>query len=813
MSIELQELFEENTKSNHSFNSDIYFQHMLNLSFSNISKSKFAEHYHFLCKKCNEVPVIKFIKKNKIKYKCKCKESPRVLLIKDIFDYLLYSEEIDTDQIKLKCNEHKEEKYIFYCDKCKKNICNKCIENCIEHENRIKALLLDRNTINRSKYIIKKIEEENSNNLEDEIKSEELEDNNISTFKIIPKKSSNNNNNNNENNISNDDNYYVLLKEKKEINEEIKEEDMINIINDNNNDEINDEEYYSLNLFSIIIDDYKNYPNYNHIETISNLEKYISFSFGDYNEINLKYEFNEENINFNSLEIFGEIFVNNNKENCFLIINEKIMELSRYINLSDIYDTFNQIINWPLRLDIKLIEQKNKVMNNISFMFYGINTLLSSSDFSEFETINITKMSYMFYNCSLFTQLPDISKFNTKNVTDMSYMFYNCSSLTQLPDISKFNTKNVTDMSYMFYNCSSLTQLPDISKWNMENISDFSYIFCNCESLILIPDISNWNLNKNKTKNFNHSLKNRKSLSKIPQSSKWKLNKELHTSEMFEGCRSLERDFKEKEYYKEKMLNCFKVILNKITCCILFICEIIFVYSLMIFVFVFLLFVTYYPIYISFNLVEAGYSTKNPLEYFKLNNNTNITFIAGYYNITNLTIILEQYENEENFLNNKINFTSINKDIPFESDHKNYKILTIISAIFETVNFIILSFILFNKKINCTANNIKIVFCLIIIFIFYVFSIILLIIILIIINRLHKSLSEFYLLIEYLFNIKIEQFIWNELIDLDDNFDYECFNIIIVFLLIITIFVFCVKGIESIFIRSNRFIDRLIGLN
>ena len=66
MSIELQELFEENTKSNHSFNSDIYFQHMLNLSFSNISKSKFAEHYHFLCKKCNEVPVIKFIKKIKL---------------------------------------------------------------------------------------------------------------------------------------------------------------------------------------------------------------------------------------------------------------------------------------------------------------------------------------------------------------------------------------------------------------------------------------------------------------------------------------------------------------------------------------------------------------------------------------------------------------------------------------------------------------------------------------------------------------------------------------------------------------------------
>ena len=93
-------------------------------------------------------------------------------------------------------------------------------------------------------------------------------------------------------------------------------------MNDNNDfDNNEEEEYYSLNLFSIIIDDYKNYPKYNHIETISNIEKYVSLSFDDYNEIILKYEFNKENIKYNSLELFGEIFVNNNKENCFLIIN------------------------------------------------------------------------------------------------------------------------------------------------------------------------------------------------------------------------------------------------------------------------------------------------------------------------------------------------------------------------------------------------------------------------------------------------------------------------------------------------------------
>ena len=130
--------FDENPKLP-SLNSNIYSEHILSLSLSNISKTKFAEHYHFLCRFCNEVPVIKFVKRNKIKYEYKCeKESPRILLIKDIFNYLLYSDKIDIDLSKLKCINHKDEKYIFYCEKCKKNICYKCFEDCIEHEKKNK---------------------------------------------------------------------------------------------------------------------------------------------------------------------------------------------------------------------------------------------------------------------------------------------------------------------------------------------------------------------------------------------------------------------------------------------------------------------------------------------------------------------------------------------------------------------------------------------------------------------------------------------------------------------------------------------------
>ena len=225
--IELQ-LYDENPKLNHSLNSDIYSQHISNLSFSNISKNKFAEHYHFLCKFCDEVPIIKFVKRNKIKYKCKCKKSPRLLLIKDIFDYLLYSDEIDIDLSKLKCADHEDEKYIFYCEVCKKNICYKCAFNCIEHKNRINTVALDKKTINKSKYIIQKLEEISKYSIGDDLKSEDFEEDNISTYKLVPKKYITNlieknceYNDINENNISNEE-IFIITKVKNNIENENK---------------------------------------------------------------------------------------------------------------------------------------------------------------------------------------------------------------------------------------------------------------------------------------------------------------------------------------------------------------------------------------------------------------------------------------------------------------------------------------------------------------------------------------------------------------------------------------------------------------
>ena len=125
------------------------------------------------------------------------------------------------------------------------------------------------------------------------------------------------------------------------------------------------------------------------------------------------------------IKLFGSDFIKNNKDKCYIIIDNKKTELKEYI--------------------------ENIKQNKIEIKLY--------------ETGIITNMSYMFSGCNSLNSLPDISKWDTKNVTTMNHMFCGCNSLNSLPDISKWDTKNVTKMGFMFCGCKSLNSLPDISKW------------------------------------------------------------------------------------------------------------------------------------------------------------------------------------------------------------------------------------------------------------------------------------------------------------------------------------------------------------
>ncbi len=57
-------------------------------------------------------------------------------------------------------------------------------------------------------------------------------------------------------------------------------------------------------------------------------------------------------------------------------------------------------------------------------------------------------MIYISFYCCSLTSL-DFSNFNTNNVTNMREMFFKYSSLTSL-NLSNFNTNNVTEMNSLF---------------------------------------------------------------------------------------------------------------------------------------------------------------------------------------------------------------------------------------------------------------------------------------------------------------------------------------------------------------------------
>ena len=102
--------------------------------------------YHFICKRCKEIPTIVCFKKNNIKLMCSCSDSPKEILMKNIFDYLKESKDENKIPKKFRCSKHNE-KNIFYCRKCDKNCCQKCINDCVEEKHEIQFFKYDIQTI------------------------------------------------------------------------------------------------------------------------------------------------------------------------------------------------------------------------------------------------------------------------------------------------------------------------------------------------------------------------------------------------------------------------------------------------------------------------------------------------------------------------------------------------------------------------------------------------------------------------------------------------------------------------------------------
>ena len=231
---------------------------------------------------------------------------------------------------------------------------------------------------------------------------------------------------------------------------------------------------------------------------------------------------------YDYIRIFSKKFIENNKDNCIIIINGKEYEICEYIDKTKI-KIYNNILKVKLR--------EIKPISNMSYIFFECRRLISLPDISEWDFKNVIDIGYMFDSCLMLKSLPDISNWNTKNIINMRALFEFCVSLSSLPDISKWNTNNVKDMSYMFNGCFDLKDLPDISNWNLDNVTNIEAMFNRCSSLISLPDISKWNINK--VTNIKALFASCSSLTYLPDISNWKTNNIIDISRIFESCSSL----------------------------------------------------------------------------------------------------------------------------------------------------------------------------------------------------------------------------------------------------------------------------------
>ena len=314
-----------------------------------------------------------------------------------------------------------------------------------------------------------------------------------------------------------------------------------------------------------------------------NTNKYNTYLRCSFNAMyQISYKINKKDV---EIQIFGRMFVEHNKDKCFIIYKNKKFELKKsfltenieeddetkftitLIESENIIDRSYMFSDCEMLLEFSFstdIGYKNRVLyesngsndeeldsfikvnesnwltcdcENMSYMFNKCSSLISLPDISKWNTAKVTNMRNIFNGCSSLISLPDISQWNTKNVTNISYMFSGCSSLISLPDISKWNTQNVMKMNHMFYKCSSLKSLPDISKWNTNKVQNMSKIFYNCSSLISLPDISNWNTNN--VRIMSGMFKECTSLLYLPDISKWNIENVLFMDSIFYKCFSL----------------------------------------------------------------------------------------------------------------------------------------------------------------------------------------------------------------------------------------------------------------------------------
>ena len=229
------------------------------------------------------------------------------------------------------------------------------------------------------------------------------------------------------------------------------------------------------------------------------------------------------------LKIFGEKFVENNKDKCKLILydeekdEEYEEDLCAYLDL-DFIISINS--GKPI---IKIFLKQIDYFYDLSYMFFECFTLLSVEGLNDLYFDQVTNMRSMFHSCT-FLQEITIDGINTSQVKDMSFMFEKCASLEYL-NLSGWNTTNVTTMKAMFELCEKLEEIEGLGDWDLPNLKDSSFMFNFCKNLTEFSGIAKWNTTS--VTDMSNMFKCLESVEDFPDISKWETKNVKSMDECF----------------------------------------------------------------------------------------------------------------------------------------------------------------------------------------------------------------------------------------------------------------------------------------
>ena len=438
----------------------------------------------YLCQICSTFPLIKIVDGKTIIVKCEDEENDKKSFEK-MFKYKIkpLAEELKKYII---CQEHNKV-YQCYCLKCEKNKCEDCYELArnLDHDqnNDYKRFkLLDEEIKYMENYVKNIFEKYNKDELDKKnIEKNKKPQNHLEDNKIIKD---------------------IYDKDGKIVGTKMESDSEIFL--DIKNIE---------KLFNVLIYNKKQYPNYKHYLNIENIYYYLC------DKLDIEY-FSYLDQSERDINIFGKKFVENNKDNCHLLINNERINLCEKWRVKE-----------DEKLEITLV--KEKPIKDMSEMFKDCESLSYIKVNRQWEMDNVTEIYSMFYGCEALNDIGDLFKYcNTSKVTDFSNMFYKCECLRNIKYISNFNTSNATSLSNMFCECLTLMEC-DLSKWNTKEVTYMNFMFANCQSLTKLIGLDKWNTEK--VTYMNNMFKNCSNLKEFSDISKWEIKNVVDRSEMFDG--------------------------------------------------------------------------------------------------------------------------------------------------------------------------------------------------------------------------------------------------------------------------------------